>query len=51
VASDFPTDKLFDSFDAHLAAYTRILSGFSDGERRAMFARNAIRFYRLNIEV
>lgn len=51
VASDFPTDKLFGSFDAHLDAYHRILAGFSDVERRAMFAHNAIRFYRLNVEV
>lgn len=51
VASDFPTDKLFDSFDAHLAAYHQILGGFSDAEQRAMFAKNAIRFYRLDIEV
>jgi predicted TIM-barrel fold metal-dependent hydrolase len=51
VASDFPTDKLFDSFDAHLDAYRKILSEFSDSEQRAMFARNAVREYRLNIEV
>jgi predicted TIM-barrel fold metal-dependent hydrolase len=51
VASDFPTDKLFGSFDAHLDAYRKILSEFSDSEQRAMFARNAVREYRLNIEV
>ena len=51
VASDFPTDKLFDSFDAHLAAYQEILSEFSEAEQRAMLARNATRFYRLNLEV
>jgi predicted TIM-barrel fold metal-dependent hydrolase len=49
VASDFPTDKLFDNFDAHMAAYTEILDGFSDAERRAMFAGNAVRVYRLGI--
>jgi predicted TIM-barrel fold metal-dependent hydrolase len=49
VASDFPTDKLFDNFDAHMAAYTEILGGFSDTERRAMFAGNAVRVYRLGI--
>ena len=51
VASDFPTDKLFGSFDAHLTAYHQILEGFSDGEQRAMFGRNAVRVYRMNIEV
>lgn len=51
VASDFPTDKLFDGFAAHLDAYDAILSGFSDSERRAMFGRNANRVYRLGLEI
>lgn len=51
VASDFPTDKLFDSFAAHLDAYDAILSGFSDSERRAMFGRNANRVYRLGLDI
>ncbi|OJT94958.1 MAG: amidohydrolase [Alphaproteobacteria bacterium 65-7] len=50
-ASDFPTDKLFGSFDAHLSAYHRIVAGFSDDERRALFGRNAVRFYRLGIAI
>jgi predicted TIM-barrel fold metal-dependent hydrolase len=49
VASDFPTDKLFDGFDAHLNAYHRLLSGFSDEEQRAMFGRNTVRVYRMGI--
>lgn len=51
VASDFPTDKLFDGFAAHLDAYDAILSGFSDSERRAMFGRNANRVYLLGLEI
>lgn len=51
VASDFPTDKLFASFDAHLTAYHEILSGFTDGERRDLFGRNATRIYRMTLEV
>ena len=51
VASDFPTDKLFDSYDAHLAAYHHILAGFSNAERRAMFGGNAVRVYRLGISL
>ncbi len=47
VASDFPTDRLFDSFDAHMTAYYQILSGFSDDEQRDLFARNTARIYRL----
>jgi predicted TIM-barrel fold metal-dependent hydrolase len=48
-ASDFPTDKLFGDFDAHLDAYATITADFSDDERRAMFAGNANRLYRLGI--
>lgn len=51
VASDFPTDKLFHSFDAHLDAYHQILSEFSEAEQRAMFGRNAARVYHMEIEV
>jgi predicted TIM-barrel fold metal-dependent hydrolase len=51
VASDFPTDKLFDSFDAHMAAYHHILSEFNETEQRAMFAGNTVRTYRIKIEV
>ena len=50
-ASDFPTDKLFGSYDKHLDAYDEIVSGFSRDERRDLFGRNAARIYRLNITV
>lgn len=46
-ASDFPTDKLFGSFDRHLKAYDAITANFSDDERDALFAANAERIYRL----
>lgn len=50
-ASDFPTDKLFGGFDQHLDAYNAIVADFSDDERRAMFAGNANRIYRLGISL
>ncbi len=50
-ASDFPTDKLFGSFAAHLDAYDRFTASFSDDERRAMFAGNANRLYRLGLDL
>jgi predicted TIM-barrel fold metal-dependent hydrolase len=50
-ASDFPTDKLFGSFDKHFDAYSEIVSGFSRDERRDLFGRNAVRIYRMNIAV
>ncbi len=50
-ASDFPTDKLFGTFDEHLNAYDDITADFSDDERRALFGRNANRIYRLGLEL
>lgn len=50
-ASDVPTDKLFGSFDKHLSAYDAITVGFSRDERLDLFARNAVRLYRLDIAV
>lgn len=49
IASDFPTDKLFGGFDQHLDGYNAILADFTDDERRAMFAGNANRLYRLGL--
>jgi len=49
IASDFPTDKLFGGFDQHLDAYNAIVADFADGERRALFAGNANRLYRLGL--
>lgn len=51
VASDFPTDKLFGSFDRHLDAYAAITADFARDERAAMFAGNANRIYRLGLEI
>ena len=48
-ASNFPTDKLVGSFDKHLDAYDAITAGFTDEERRALFAGNANRIYRLGL--
>lgn len=48
-ASDFPTDKLFGGFDQHLDAYNAIVADFSEDERRALFAGNANRLYRLGL--
>jgi len=50
-ASDFPTDRLFGAFDATLDALADAVSDLSEDERRALFARNANRIYRLNLDV
>lgn len=49
VASDFPTDKLFGSSAVTLGAYAAITADFTDAERRALFAGNADRLYRLGL--
>jgi predicted TIM-barrel fold metal-dependent hydrolase len=48
-ASDFPTDKLFSSFERILTTFHTVASAFADDERRAMFGRNADRVYRLGL--
>ena len=48
-ASNFPTDKLFGSFEKHLVAYDTITADFSTDERAALFASNANRIYRLGL--
>jgi len=50
-ASDFPTDRLFGTFDATLGAYGGIIADFSADERRALWGGNAGRFYRLGLHV
>lgn len=51
LASDFPTDRLFGTFDAHLGAYADAIADLTDAERRAIFAGNANRLYRLGIDL
>ena len=46
-ASDFPTDKLFNSYGQALDAYDDITKDFSADERDALFAVAAERIYRL----
>ena len=50
-ASNFPTDKLFGSFDQHFDAYDVITADFSADERAALFGGNANRIYRLGIDL
>lgn len=46
-ASDFPTDKLFNSYSKALDAYDDITKDFSADERDALFAGTAERIYKL----
>lgn len=50
-ASDFPTDRLFGSFDETLSMLAVAISDFTEAERRSLFARNANRIYRLALDV
>lgn len=51
VASDFPTDRLFGTFDDTLGLLADALADLSDDERRAAWGRNADRIYRLGLGV
>lgn len=46
-ASDFPTDKLFNSFGQAFNTYAQVALAFSDAEKDALFAANAERIYRI----
>lgn len=50
-ASDAPTDTLFAPIDRYMDAYHAVAEDFGEDERRAMFARNADRVYRLGLGV
>lgn len=50
-ASNFPVDKLYGGFAVHYAAYDAITADFTDAERRALFAGNAARLYRLSVDL
>ena len=51
LASDFPTDRLFASFDATMGTLADAVADFTENERRALYARNANRIYRLGLDV
>ncbi len=46
-ASDFPTDKLWNSYARALDAYDAMTRDFSADERAALFGDNAERIYRI----
>jgi predicted TIM-barrel fold metal-dependent hydrolase len=46
-ASDFPTDKLFNSFAQAFHTYTQTTLALSESEQDALFAANAERIYRI----
>lgn len=46
-ASNFPVDSLYSDFDTLFDAFDAIVTDFTDAERRALFAENARRVYRL----
>jgi predicted TIM-barrel fold metal-dependent hydrolase len=50
-ASDFPTDRLFGSFDRTVGVLAEAVDDLPEAERRAMFAGNANRIYRLGLDV
>jgi predicted TIM-barrel fold metal-dependent hydrolase len=51
MASNFPTDRLFADFDTNMNALAGAVADFGEEERRALFAGNANRIYRLGLDV
>jgi predicted TIM-barrel fold metal-dependent hydrolase len=51
VASNFPTDRLFGSFDDIMDELDLALSTFDDADRQKLFAGTANIFYRLGIDI
>ena len=49
MASNFPTDRLFADFETTMGALADAVADFSEEDRRALFARNANRIYRLGL--
>jgi predicted TIM-barrel fold metal-dependent hydrolase len=47
-ASDFPTDRLFASFDQALGALATALKAYKEDEQRAIWGGNACRLYRID---
>lgn len=47
LGSNFPVDKLYNSYDALWDAYDAITDGFSESERSLMYHDTAARFYRI----
>ena len=50
-ASDFPTDRLFAGFDRTMELLAEAVGDFTQPERRALFAGNANRIYRLGLDI
>lgn len=48
VASNFPVDKLFGSFDDIYNAYKKVLEKYSEEENEKLFSSNANRIYKIN---
>ncbi len=48
VGSNFPVDALVATFGEIMGGFDRILAGFPEVERRALFLGNAARFYRID---
>ncbi len=51
LASNFPTDRLFADFDTTMDALADAIADLGEDERRALFARNTNRIYRLGLDV
>ena len=46
-ASNFPVDKIFNSFDNYWNSFKTITKNYSDNDKTMLFSSNAEKFYRI----
>jgi predicted TIM-barrel fold metal-dependent hydrolase len=51
MASNFPTDRLFADYGTTMSALADAVADHGEDERRALFAGNANRIYRLGLDI
>ena len=51
LASNWPLDSLFSTYDELISAYKSLLADYSHSERQALAAENARNYYRVNMDV
>ena len=46
-ASNFPVDKIFNSFDTYWNSFKEITKNYSENDKKLLFSSNAEKYYRI----
>ena len=46
-ASNFPVDKIFNSFDTYWGSFKEITKNYSENDKKLLFSSNAVKYYRI----